>query len=460
VAYHQAVEYIEKMKPAYVDAVAEELKQVAEGLKAILPTVTALPGRMDWDTKATEICERRLNESIDLAEKLYDGFTTAGTALDDYAQAQTAAMSRVAEGAAAERSLGVLIADIAATQSVVVRWADPLGQWNDLRNITSAADLVMELSHRDAINAVRDEADALWTMATTAYDDALRLETNARKDTARRLESAYRSLPDFLADSNLAVRVIASVPGVHNGLPPEYFWGEIGPPTPPNLTFKTDFPYDPAAHATVGDIASREKWMLRLDAARLARPDLDDATAAYARYMADSGEPMVVDLDEAYAEDNGVRRTVDTIIRDAQDSARQHHEEEGLDRFEMTSPAMAAALRGHDTATETENWQKTLGDYTVWDSAQVVVDGNQATMRIKIHAEDQYDFNKDSFDRATHISDDENGRFATLGWAKEFRTSGSVERTVTWSFDDPEPPFDPNLRSTHRPFGVVTGGGE
>ena len=36
----------------------------------------------------------------------------------------------------------------------------------------------------------------------------------------------------------------------------------------------------------------------------------------------------------------------------------------------------------------------------------------------------------------TGIPDSENGRFAELGWAKEFRTSGELERTVTWTIGE------------------------
>jgi hypothetical protein len=66
----------------------------------------------------------------------------------------------------------------------------------------------------------------------------------------------------------------------------------------------------------------------------------------------------------------------------------------------------------------------------------VVVDGNQITMKIKVHAEDMYNFNADANDIATGAPDNENGRFSTLGWAKGFPTHGEVERTVTWTIGE------------------------
>ena len=81
---------------------------------------------------------------------------------------------------------------------------------------------------------------------------------------------------------------------------------------------------------------------------------------------------------------------------------------------------------------ETENWQKTVGGYQQWSSADVSVSGNTATMTITVNAEDYYNVNRGQADIASGASDDDNGRFTEIGWAKPFETSGSLTRVVAW----------------------------
>ena len=47
-----------------------------------------------------------------------------------------------------------------------------------------------------------------------------------------------------------------------------------------------------------------------------------------------------------------------------------------------------------------------------------------------------YNFNPGQSDIASGTPDAVNGRFAELGWAKEFKTSGSLTQTVTWNVKD------------------------
>lgn len=96
-------------------------------------------------------------------------------------------------------------------------------------------------------------------------------------------------------------------------------------------------------------------------------------------------------------------------------------------------PAMVDSLGLYPT---TENWQKALGDFAMYGTSDVVVDGDQITMKIKVHAEDMYNFNLNAADIATGEPDNDNGWFSTLGWAKEFRTHGDMERTVTWTIGE------------------------
>lgn len=76
----------------------------------------------------------------------------------------------------------------------------------------------------------------------------------------------------------------------------------------------------------------------------------------------------------------------------------------------------------------------------MWSNADVQVHDGKITMRIVVHAEDRYNFNKGDADIATGTPDEENGRFAQLGWARSFDTHGEVVRTITWDIGDPSAP--------------------
>jgi hypothetical protein len=426
-AYRGAVTYIEQMKPGFVDAVAEECLRTKKIIREALPTLEGLRGKVEWVSDAADLYERRLKETIDLVEGLHDGFDKAGQAVDAYARAQARAQALVADGVTAEAHLRALIAPIVSTQSPVVRAADALRAWNDLRATTGVTDWLIELRVHDEIDKVRFEADRLWHAATGAYDDAIRVETDARRAATAQLATAYRLLPDFLANSPLSAKIVNETPGLLD----THGKYHIGPPTAPHLTFDDDFPYDPNATPTAADYASWAKWGAVLAGGELFRADLDDATDAYAHYRDGTGTDMRVDYEEAYREDPNIRKAVDTEIMSAQQEAERIYREIGQTGFQMTgNPSSVHNLGGYPS---TENWQKTLGDHTVYGTSDVVVNGNQVTMKIKVHAEDMYNFNAGAADIATQAPDNDNGRFATLGWAKEFRAYGEVERTVTWT---------------------------
>ncbi len=429
-AYRDAVKYIEDMKPNYVNAVGDECLRTKAIIQTALPTLSGLPGNVDWRSDAAALYEQRLKETIELVEGLHDGFDKAGKAVADYVQAQRQAQARVADGVNAESQLHALIAPIVATQSFQVRFSDALRQWNDLRSTTGVTDWVIELPEHDEINKVRAEADELWYRATDAYDEAIRMESDARNAAVSQLAAAYRLLPDFLANSPLSAKIVAETPGLVD----THGKYHIGPPTAPKLTFDDDFPYDPDATPTPGDLASWSKWMSKLRGAQLFRADLDDATAAYDHYTDGTGTDMQVDYEEAYREDPAIGWAVDNEIAYAQQEAERIYRETGQTGFQMTgNPSLATELGGYPS---TENWQKTLGDHTIYGTSQVVVNGDQITMKIKVHAEDMYNFDLDASDIATEAPDEENGRFSTLGWAKGFRTHGELERTVTWTIGE------------------------
>lgn len=209
----------------------------------------------------------------------------------------------------------------------------------------------------------------------------------------------------------------------------------VGPPSKPTFHWDETFEYDSASPG-VGDWLSRAKWTAMLEGGKLARPDLDDALAAYQRYWDNSGEPLTVDYEEAYREDPNIAKNVDTEVGRTAAAVDQLVQDGQEGEFQVSGAGHASP----DYPT-TENWQKTLGAYQQWSSADVRVQDGMVTMTVTVHAEDHYNFNRSQADIATGASDDENGRFTELGWAKPFDTHGTVTRTVTWPVG--HPPTDP-----------------
>ncbi|TDD02300.1 hypothetical protein E1292_23775 [Nonomuraea deserti] len=193
----------------------------------------------------------------------------------------------------------------------------------------------------------------------------------------------------------------------------------------PTVGYDHDFPYDPDEKPTLDDYKSWFKWRAMLRGGELKREDLKDGLAVYEHYLNGSGEDFEVDFERAYKEDRDIRDSVDYAVEDAKSEAMRLHKESGQSHFRMTGGLSSGN-------SDTENWQKTLGSYTQWGSADVRVEGGRATMEITVHAEDRYNFNKGAHDIATDKPDDANGRFETLGWARSFRTHGALTRTVTW----------------------------
>lgn len=205
----------------------------------------------------------------------------------------------------------------------------------------------------------------------------------------------------------------------------------IGDPTRPRIEWDDDFIYD-SKDSNWRDHLNKQEWMLKLAGGRLLKSDLDDATQFYRHYWDNNGEPIEFDYEEAYVEDRNVRLAIDNEIARAQQGAEMLFRD-GNRTFSMSGDATATSSAEYP---DTENWQKTIGGHQVWSSANVSVVGDTATMTVTVHGEDYYNFNRGQSDIGSGASDDENGRFTEIGWAKPFESSGSVVRTVTWNIGD------------------------
>jgi len=204
----------------------------------------------------------------------------------------------------------------------------------------------------------------------------------------------------------------------------------IGDRTQPDYEWDEGFIYN-SQSAGPGDFASAAKWKAQAAGARVVRWDLKDGLDAYDHYWSNTGDPWVFNYQSAYDSDASVRTNVDNEIARAQLAAEE------LAVFGGSSFSFTGKASSSEAYPVTENWQKAIGGYQQWSSGDVTVKGNQITMTVTVTADDHYNFNPGQADIASGSSDDENGRFTEIGWAKPFDSSGSVTRTITWTTGNP-----------------------
>lgn len=222
---------------------------------------------------------------------------------------------------------------------------------------------------------------------------------------------------------------------------------DFGEPKKPDIKWDEGFKYD-SKDANWRDYLSKAEWMAKLEGGRAVRSDLDDATAMYDHYWDNNGEHVRFDYEEGYKEDPSIAANVNgEVARTA--AAVDEMVRNGNTHFSMTGDAHPATAY-----PETENWQKTIGGYQQWSSADVTVKDGQVSMTVTVHAEDYYNFNPEQADIATGAGDNENGRFTEIGWAKPFPSSGDVTRTITWPVGSPPPSVDVGTGDVERTPGL------
>ncbi|WP_219417774.1 hypothetical protein [Pseudonocardia nigra] len=135
--------------------------------------------------------------------------------------------------------------------------------------------------------AAADGAITAWSRATAAVGKARDRERSAHEDLERQLD-AHTTSWTAIAEGHF---VTVSLGGPEEPGQPGGAKYVLGPPTRPPLTFDDDFLPDPGTTPTVADRLSWAEWGVTMEAARVARPDLDDALALYAHYRDGSGTP-------------------------------------------------------------------------------------------------------------------------------------------------------------------------
>ena len=199
----------------------------------------------------------------------------------------------------------------------------------------------------------------------------------------------------------------------------------------PTFVHDEGFKYNPNAKATTSDFLSLFKWKIISEAAE-GLPHLKDAAKMYKNYLSNTGEAQIIDYERAYKEDSVYKSYIDTEIENMKNAAKRLYENGAGSTFNFTGE-----LFGIPNG-DSENWQKTLGAHYAYGVGQVTIneETGMVTIVATFYTEDMYNFNPGQADIASGTKDAVNGRFAELGWAKEFITKGSFTTTIECNLSD------------------------
>jgi hypothetical protein len=146
-----------------------------------------------------------------LARDLAVAYRDAAKALSRYADAVEKAKGRFSDGLACEPKLSEVMSRVATAVTDTARKAEPMRQWEDLRKRTGVLDWLAEITVD--VDEIRDEADSYYHQTEQAYDDAARIERDAREDCRADLRKARLSLPDLRGDIPHPSTLLAGMPG-------------------------------------------------------------------------------------------------------------------------------------------------------------------------------------------------------------------------------------------------------
>jgi hypothetical protein len=220
---------------------------------------------------------------------------------------------------------------------------------------------------------------------------------------------------------------------------------------------------------TWADRVERLKWIAKLEAAELLRPDLVDGTAAYRHFLFGNGAERDVQYGRFLANDSSGQTVLASAMEDTRLAAIQRHDQdvggappvEGTRTYQIrTGVISVTAGDARYPYPATENWQKALGAHQIWIEATVTVSvarlrdagseppaggvpdpgtGSSTDLgpptfsrhfhvEMTIHAEDMYNFNPGNLDIATGTPDAANGRFEVTGLGHEYLNRGTFHQ--------------------------------
>lgn len=224
------------------------------------------------------------------------------------------------------------------------------------------------------------------------------------------------------------------------------------------------------------------KWIAKLEAAELLRPDLVDGTAAYRHFLTGNGATRDIEYGRFLENDSSGQTVLASALEDTRQAALERHDQdlagaepaEGTRTYQIRTGTMSVTSGdARYPYPATENWQKAIGAHTIWIEATVTVtvtrlrdssaerpagepeEGEMSSsesgppsfsrsfdIEMTIHAEDMYNFNPGDSDIATGTPDSANGRFEITGLGHEYLNRGTFTQSFSFeaSMDPAESP--------------------
>ena len=212
------------------------------------------------------------------------------------------------------------------------------------------------------------------------------------------------------------------------------------PIRPSSIVFDNGFldkfkPRKPTAH----DYLELAKWQLKLQVAEQLRLDLEEACKAYRHFLMGNGLARSFSYEAYVYNDKSGATTLANAMLDIQDGAEIIWEaNKAVKAFSLTGGQISCGSTSLFPYPATENWQKAIGGHVIWLSGDVSVTDRKGetwlALDMVLHAEDRYNFNPDSNDIATGISDNANGVFEITGLAKQFTQTAELQRQIEWKY--------------------------
>jgi hypothetical protein len=216
------------------------------------------------------------------------------------------------------------------------------------------------------------------------------------------------------------------------------------PSEPDNLNWDMEnnfFERQPKQNPSIGDGIKKMWWTAKAGGGYIFLPD---ASKAYLHYLYGQGKDFTFDLGKYFSDDNSGITTLKNLIMDAKEQISGLIQEPGKyqvvsDKFLVGSGEYESRDTDKNWAPypDSENWQKAIGGFQMWTSADVTVQKLKKnelkyTMKMTFHGSDLYNFNHGDADIRTGSSDDINGDFVIKQLANQFRQYGTYQQTITW----------------------------
>ncbi|MGW3691658.1 hypothetical protein [Streptomyces sp. NPDC005125] len=208
-SHRKDVEFLEGCNPALVERNADEFKRIRDMLVEVDEPAERAEKRTHWHSEGSQHYEARVAEARKLLTEIADGYGKAGSALRTYAYALETAKSHYSNGKANEQALADLIGTKGTAITREAQDAEPMRQWEDMRESTGVLDFFAELTMD--IDDIKDRANRLHDAAGGDFHLAKTTEKEARDICVHGMKEAYELLPEFRMGSVKRVDIFSAI---------------------------------------------------------------------------------------------------------------------------------------------------------------------------------------------------------------------------------------------------------